>query len=66
MLLEEQTVAQAYIFILEMQADHKASASVFLDRLVELSTGSECSVIIEDGTIAEEPAPAPKWKEGTF
>ena len=32
-----------------------------------VSTGSECTVIIEDGEVAEhEPAPAPKWKEGTF
>ena len=32
-----------------------------------VSTGDECSVIIEDGTVREEaPAPAPKWKEGTF
>ena len=31
-----------------------------------VSTGGECTVIIEDGEIAEEAAPAPKWKEGTF
>jgi hypothetical protein len=32
-----------------------------------VSTGGECTVIIEDGEIAEETAaPAPKWKEGTF
>ena len=32
-----------------------------------VSTGSECTVIIEDGEVAEpEAAPAPKWKEGTF
>lgn len=32
-----------------------------------VSTGSECSVLIEDGTVREEaPAPAPRWKEGTF
>ena len=30
-----------------------------------VSTGGECTVIIEDGEVAE-PAPAPKWKEGTF
>lgn len=32
-----------------------------------VSTGSECSVIIENGEVAEAaPAPAPKWKEGMF
>lgn len=34
-----------------------------------VSTGSECTVIIEDGEVAEAapaPAPAPKWKEGMF
>lgn len=32
-----------------------------------VSTGDECSIIIEDGTVAtEQQAPAPKWKEGTF
>lgn len=31
-----------------------------------VSTGGECTVIIENGEIAEEAAPAPKWKEGTF
>lgn len=32
-----------------------------------VSTGSECTVIIEDGEVAEpEAAPVPKWKEGTF
>jgi len=31
-----------------------------------VSTGGECTVIIEDGEIAEEAAPAPKWKEGQF
>lgn len=31
-----------------------------------VSTGGECTVIIEDGEIAEEATPAPKWKEGTF
>lgn len=32
-----------------------------------VSTGGECTVIIEDGEIAEEAAAsAPKWKEGTF
>ena len=34
-----------------------------------VSTGSECTVVIEDGEVAEAapaPAPAPKWKEGMF
>lgn len=31
-----------------------------------VSTGGECSVIIEDGEVAAEAAPAQKWKEGTF
>ena len=34
-----------------------------------VSTGSECTVVIEDGEVAEPDAalaPAPKWKEGTF
>ena len=31
-----------------------------------VSTGGECTVIIEDGEIAEDAAPAPKWKEGMF
>lgn len=36
-----------------------------------VSTGSECTVIIEDGEVAEAaptpaPAPAQKWKEGMF
>jgi hypothetical protein len=31
-----------------------------------VSTGDECSIIIEDGAVASEKAPAPKWKEGTF
>lgn len=31
-----------------------------------VSTGDECSIIIEDGTVASEQTPAPKWREGTF
>ena len=33
-----------------------------------VSTGGECSIIIEDGYVKEpDPAPQPKaWKEGTF
>lgn len=31
-----------------------------------VSTGGECSVIIEDGAVVEEKAPAPTWKEGKF
>ena len=31
-----------------------------------VSTGGECTVVIEDGEVAAEAAPAQKWKEGTF
>lgn len=31
-----------------------------------VSTGDECSIIIEDGEVAAEAAPAQKWKEGQF
>lgn len=31
-----------------------------------VSTGDECSIIIEDGAVAAEAAPAQKWKEGQF
>ena len=35
-----------------------------------VSTGDECSIIIEDGTVVGQPvvpeAPAPKWKAGEF
>mgnify|MGYP003237100150 FL=1 len=32
-----------------------------------VSTGDECSVIIEDGMVKnEEPAVKPAWKAGTF
>ena len=35
-----------------------------------VSTGDECSIIIEDGTVVEQPATtdmqAPRWKAGEF
>lgn len=31
-----------------------------------VSTGDECSIIIEDGEVVESAPAAPKWKEGTF
>jgi hypothetical protein len=32
-----------------------------------VSTGGECSVIIEDGSaVIPEPAPAPSWERGVF
>ena len=31
-----------------------------------VSTGDECSIIIEDGEVMESAPAAPKWKEGTF
>ena len=31
-----------------------------------VSTGGECSVIIEDGEVVAKATPAQKWKEGTF
>lgn len=31
-----------------------------------VSTGDECSIIIEDGEVSAEAAPAQKWKEGQF
>ena len=32
-----------------------------------VSTGGECSIIIEDGYVkGEEPEPSKTWKEGTF
>lgn len=31
-----------------------------------VSTGGECTVVIEDGEVVESAPAAPKWKEGTF
>ena len=31
-----------------------------------VSTGGECTVVIEDGEVVENAPAAPRWKEGTF